>query len=653
MHDHLTFTQPVWLFLLGALIPLVLLRARSQRFRDLAIAALIAPRLRGRLLVGHRAATHWARFALQLLALASLLIALAGPRYGSIEEATFAEGRNVLIGIDTSRSMLAADLKPDRLTRAKLAAHDLIRSLPEDRIGLIAFAGTSFLQAPLTVDHEAVIESISQLDTEIIPRGGTNLGRAVLLARETFKDAESDNNAFILFTDGEDLEDAKFLDDFKRNEDDVKMNVIAVGVGTAAGSIIPDPASDNPGGFVRDAENNIVRSRLDATHLKALAGVSGGLYLNLNSTAAMEEVVTGALDRLEKTAMEGRTIHKPIDRYRWVLVPGILFVLLSLIPHPAGAALARANPGLGPARRTALSSTTAVTLAFLASVNVLPAANPSDAYRKYQNGDYENAVESYERRIEENLLQPEAELHYGAASAAYKMGDFQKAIESYGRALLSKKESVQEKAHYSLGNALYREGEARLEEPQESLLQWRNALDHYEAALEINPGNEDARFNLEFVKRLLEQLEKQQQGQQGQQNQEQQQQGQDGSQSQEGQQGSRSDQQQDSSGKQGQQREGDSGEQGEKRNQDGESEGDQDQSGKMEEESEPLEGELQAEKDQPGQAPGEPGRERERPHPETGFTRSQARQLLRSLADEDLDVRPLVPPSNERFYKNW
>ena len=199
MNDQFTFANPYFLLLLVALIPLVILRARSLRFRKQAVTALVAPRLRHRLLIGNRPGTHWAGFTLQLIALALLIVALAGPRYGYTEETTIAEGRNILIGIDTSRSMLATDLQPDRLTRAKLAAHDLIHSLPGDRVGLIAFAGTSFLQAPLTVDHDAVIESISQLDTEIIPRGGTNIGRALALARETFAEAKSDSNAFHSF----------------------------------------------------------------------------------------------------------------------------------------------------------------------------------------------------------------------------------------------------------------------------------------------------------------------------------------------------------------------------------------------------------------------------------------------------------------------
>ncbi len=406
--ESLTFAHPLALLLLVALAPLIALRARSLRFRNRAVNALVAPRLRGRLLIGDRPGAHWGRYTLQLIALALLVVALAGPRYGSIEETTVAEGRNIIIGIDTSRSMLATDLQPDRLTRAKLAAHDLMNSLPGDRIGLIAFAGSSFLQAPLTVDHDAVMESISQLDTEIIPRGGTNIGRALTLARETFAETGTTNNAFILFSDGEDLESedlpAAALAD---PEEDARVTVIAIGTGTTAGSIIPDPAATTPGSFIRDSSGEIVRSRLDASGLRDLADATGGLYLDLNSTDAMQKVVAGALERLERSTMEGRTVHKPIERFRWALLPALLLLITSLIPLPSQASAMSAQ------LRTPSEATPAaigLTLISLLLANEIAHATPLEAWQRFQAGDFENAAKAYEQSLEKNSLHPADEL---------------------------------------------------------------------------------------------------------------------------------------------------------------------------------------------------------------------------------------------------
>ena len=117
------------------------------------------------------------------------------------------QGRDIIIAVDVSKSMLATDLTPTRLGRAKLAAHDLIDQLGGDRVGLVAFAGTAFLQAPLTVDHSAVLNALQELDPEIIPRGGTNIAAAIRTARDAFGKGESDNCALVIFTDGEELED--------------------------------------------------------------------------------------------------------------------------------------------------------------------------------------------------------------------------------------------------------------------------------------------------------------------------------------------------------------------------------------------------------------------------------------------------------------
>src|SRR5439155_26481673 len=128
------------------------------------------------------------------------------PQFGYTWQQSKRKGRDLLIAIDTSKSMLATDLAPNRLARAKLAAQDLINLLQGDRVGLVAFAGDAFLQAPLTIDYSAVLSSINELDTTIIPRGGTDIAAAIKLAAEAFGKGESENRALILMTDGEELD---------------------------------------------------------------------------------------------------------------------------------------------------------------------------------------------------------------------------------------------------------------------------------------------------------------------------------------------------------------------------------------------------------------------------------------------------------------
>ena len=164
--SNLTFHSPLWFWGLLVLIPLLALRIRAASSRRRKLPGLVSPRLQRQLVSSGSQVQRWAVFTLQCLALAATFTALARPQLGFDEVASEIQARNLFLAIDTSRSMLANDLRPSRLSRAKLAATDIVNSLPEARIGLIAFAGRPFLQAPLTVDHEAIREAIVQLDTE-------------------------------------------------------------------------------------------------------------------------------------------------------------------------------------------------------------------------------------------------------------------------------------------------------------------------------------------------------------------------------------------------------------------------------------------------------------------------------------------------------
>src|SRR5436189_3001515 len=146
------------------------------------------------------------RFALHLLGFSLVLVSLAQPRWGYTFQDVKRKGLDLLIAVDTSRSMLSNDVQPNRLDRVKLAVQDLLNELQGDRVGLIAFAGRAFLQAPLTIDYDAVVEAINDLDTKTIPEGGTNISSAIALATQSFGKSATGNRALIIFTDGEESE---------------------------------------------------------------------------------------------------------------------------------------------------------------------------------------------------------------------------------------------------------------------------------------------------------------------------------------------------------------------------------------------------------------------------------------------------------------
>src|SRR6202049_1693999 len=248
----------------------------EKRLREFVSARLL-PQLAGTVNRFRRAL----RFALQLLGLAFALIALAQPRWGYTFQDVQRKGLDLLVAVDTSRSMLSNDVQPNRLERVKLAAQDLIDQSQGDRIGLIAFAGRAFLQAPLTVDYDAAVESINDLDTKTIPEGGTNISEAINLAINTFGKSATGNRALIIFTDGEELSgDAVKV---AKEAAEAGVRIFTVGVGTLEGSLIPVTADDGGTAFVKDSSGQVVKSKLDEKRLREVAQATEGFFLHLGS----------------------------------------------------------------------------------------------------------------------------------------------------------------------------------------------------------------------------------------------------------------------------------------------------------------------------------------------------------------------------------
>lgn len=527
------FAAPLWLLLLLTLPFLVGLKLWALQNSSRGINLFVAKRLQSALVHRPPAAASWIQFSLQLLALALFIATLARPQYGFEERATLIEGRNVIIAIDTSRSMLANDLAPDRLTRAKLAAQDLVRNLPSDRIGVIAFAGKSFVQAPLTVDHEAVLETIAQIDTEIIPRGGTNLTEPALMALDTLAEGESSLGALILFSDGEDHEGEGQLREFELRAKQTNLTVISVGVGTEAGAIIPDPDATQPGVFLKDENDEIVRSRLNPLALRRLSDLTDGVYLSMGGASSVSDVVRKALGKLEAQRLLADNRQVPIERFYFPLVAGMLFLVLSFIwpmkpartsRIPAAAAVAL-SLGLGllsapdpvqaqepaPAAETPdpLTEEELEEMALALAIST----DPRTAIEMFRDGDYVRAKARYKQEIAgADPLQIE-QLKLGLGAAAFRSGDLDDAKQAFGEVLLSNRRSIQEEAHYNLGATLFESGRRLVDgkAPTKELLaetreQWSSAISHLMAARDLNENNLRTQRNLQFVQQQLELL---------------------------------------------------------------------------------------------------------------------------------------------------
>src|SRR6267142_3869445 len=299
----MTFGVPQWLWGLLLIPLLIALFIRSEQRGLKRLQEFVSARLLPQLVGTVNRPRRMIRFALQLLGLALAIVSLAQPRWGYTFEDVKRKGLDLLIAVDTSRSMLSNDVQPNRLDRVKLAIQDLIGQLQGDRVGLIAFAGRAFLQAPLTIDYDAVVEALSDLDTKTIPEGGTNISSAITLAAQSFGKSAMGNRALVIFTDGEELsgDAAKTA---KAAAADAGVRIFTIGVGTPQGSLIPVTSDNGETSFVKDINGQVVKSKLDDKRLREVAEATGGFYLHLeNGPRTMQQLQSEGLAKMKAAEM--------------------------------------------------------------------------------------------------------------------------------------------------------------------------------------------------------------------------------------------------------------------------------------------------------------------------------------------------------------
>ncbi len=481
----LTFGSPLWLWGLLAVPVFAALYAWAHLRSRALVERVVAPRLREKLAGSVSMARRAIRAGVVLASFALAVVALAQPRYGFIQREVKQKGRDIIVAVDTSRSMLATDVAPTRLARAKLLTQDLIRLLKGDRVGLVAFSGSAFLQAPLTLDYSAVLNALDELDTSVIPKGGTNIAAAIAAAGEAFGKAEGQTRALIILTDGEEL-DADGIAAAKKAAA-AGIRIFTVGIGSSEGSLIPFRSDDGAQDFVRDVSGKPVQSRLDEARLREIAKETGGFFVAIGPEAAREIFQQGIepMDLAETGVFAAR---QPLERYQWPLGFAAALLAIWLL--------------VGERRRVPFGIRAA---AFLLAWMALPSTSHASALQSYQAGNYEAAKQAYESRLQSA---PESrEARFNAGDAAYKLNDFEQAISHFSRSLLSENKKLREDSAYNLGNSLVRRGEtAKENEPKKA--DWKNAIEQYTEALNLNPKNQPAEENRKIVQKLLQDLEK-------------------------------------------------------------------------------------------------------------------------------------------------
>lgn len=470
------FFRVEMLFFIWA-VPLLLvmivygLRRRREiltRFSSVHGLKIIAPDAIG----GRR----WVKGSLLLTAVFFTALALAGPRYGYRWQEIRQRGVDIIIALDCSRSMTATDIQPSRLQRAKREVFDLLAMLKGDRVALVAFAGTAFLQCPLTIDYEAFNLFLDALSPDYLPVGGTDITGALETAMNSFDPKSTADKAVILITDGENTgsgDPVKMAEALKKME----IKLFCIGVGGSQGVPIPESS----GGFKKDRAGQIVLSRLDENMLKKIAVVTGGTYVrSVAGDMDLDAIYTDEIrsKMAAETLVSGR---KQVweDRFQWPLALALLCLVAELM--------------LPVTRKTVLIPLWAALM--LLPVYPADANDTRDGITAFERGDFTQALKHF---TDAQLKDPDRpELLYNVAGAYYKSGNFDAAADHYKQVLEIEDKKLKQKALYNLGNAEFRRGNAK------------EAIGHYEAALAINPEDRLAQDNLEFVKKALEQQQQQ------------------------------------------------------------------------------------------------------------------------------------------------
>jgi len=329
------FESPEFLYALIAIpillvIWLVILKAQKKKwniFGEIDLVERLMPNVSYKL-------KNW-KFVFFLIAISSLIIGIANPQIGSKLEKVQRKGIDIIIAVDISSSMLAEDIKPNRLIRAKRSISKLVDNLEGDRIGIIVFAGKAYTQLPITTDYSAAKMFLSTVNTDFISTQGTSIAAAIEMGRETFKNAyENDkdaerNKAIIVITDGEDHEEGALEEAKKAKEEGIK--IYTIGMGTIKGAPIPKYSGGRKIGFKKDREGHTVITRFNESLLQEIASKGDGMYVRANNNKTGLKVILDEINKMSKTEIETQTFKDYESRFQIFAAISLFFLLLEIL----------------------------------------------------------------------------------------------------------------------------------------------------------------------------------------------------------------------------------------------------------------------------------------------------------------------------------
>ena len=480
------FAQPVYLYAL-ALIPLLALLhyltdyRRRRRLREFGDPELLKP-LMPDVSLWRRELKFW----LLTAALGMMIVCLARPQYGTKIDSRTRRGIEAIVALDVSNSMLATDVSPSRLDKAKMLVSSLVDGMTDDKIGLIVYAGDAFTQLPITSDYVSAKMFLDNISPAMISVQGTDIARAIELATHSFTQQEGVGRAIFVITDGEDNEggaEAAAAEAAKRG-----MKVYVLGVGSPEGSPIPMPGSN---GFITDNAGNTVISKLNEDMCRQISQAGSGAYIYVDNSSSALSALQKHVDKLAKADIESVLYSEFDEHFRdfaWAAL--ILLIIETII-------LARRNRMLSRFRLFPQPKA-AVLLALFVVPSLMPstftsssayAQKKNDRYfirhgnRLYRDSLYTKAQVDYQKAIEKDNANAVA--HYNLGNAHLMQGQPKEAMQSYETAARIQTDKLRAaQAFHNMGVIL------------QSQKQYKEAIDCYRNALRRNPKDDETRYNL-------------------------------------------------------------------------------------------------------------------------------------------------------------
>jgi Ca-activated chloride channel family protein len=509
----MSFAYPALVLLAGLMVPVVIvLVVRSERQRRDQLARFGDPAILGR---GSSLPSDRGRAVRSGLVMAALvfgLLALARPQLGEREAELAHSGRDVLVVLDLSRSMNVADVslgpgpgRIARLTLAKRLAWQTVSASPGDRVGLIVFGGSAFLQLPLTPDQATLRLFLDAASTDDLGDPATDLSAALATAAQTFEhEGERGRRAILVVSDGESGEGD--LDDALARVRRLGIPVFTIGVGTSSGAPVPADSSEAPERFHRDHIGRIAISRLQEEELRHISGATGGVFGRWDRPLDVRQL-TAALGKVQPRTLSSQKSKERADRFQWPLGAAVVLLAIEAFAgHRGRSGRSGRNTGITQERplakraeakragRQAVVSAGTLPVVFLL-VLLACSGEVGKADRLYEAGSYHEAYDAYRRALSKDST---PQLVYQTGNTLYRLRRYDDAAERFRQATWGP-EQLRQRSYYNLGNALVRAAE----ETPESNERLRRAIAAYEEALRLDPADADAKWNLELALRRL------------------------------------------------------------------------------------------------------------------------------------------------------